>query len=209
MKLTRDTLVLAAAALLLTAGVVRRRRFQPQRIPRTPRRVSDRNSLGSHAIARGRPGRAPLLLRSFLVVLFPFSSMDKVIHWDSAMKQAGDIPFKRAMLVASIVVECIAPACIVAGKRDRLAAFTLGGFCVMTAVLFHRFWRFPGFWRLEEGEGLQHFWEFLKNFGLAGGLGLLGRERSFITRLPGRISQARVPAGHRRATSPTRRDPPA
>ena len=96
------------------------------------------------------------------MVLFPFSGLDKIINWDSAMKQAGNIPFKRVMLVASIVVECIAPVCIVTGKRDRLAAFTLGAFCVITAVLFHQFWRFPDFWRFKEGEGLQHFWEFLK-----------------------------------------------
>jgi uncharacterized membrane protein YphA (DoxX/SURF4 family) len=28
---------------------------------------------------------------------------------------------------------------------DRLAAFILAGFCVITAVLFHQFWRFPDF----------------------------------------------------------------
>lgn len=116
----------------------------------------------------------PLLLRICLVVLFPFSGLDKIINWDSAMKQAGNIPFKRVMLVASIVVEVIMPVCIVTGRRDRLAAFTLGAFCVITAVLFHQFWRFPDFWRFKEGEGLQHFWEFLKNFGLVGGLGLIG-----------------------------------
>jgi catechol 2,3-dioxygenase-like lactoylglutathione lyase family enzyme len=117
---------------------------------------------------------SPLLLRICLVVLFPFSGLDKIINWDSAMKQAGNIPFKRAMLVASIAVECVAPVCIVTGKRDRLAAVTLGAFCVITAALFHQFWRFPDFWRFREGEGLQHFWEFLKNFGLVGGLGLIG-----------------------------------
>ena len=117
---------------------------------------------------------APLLLRVCLVVLFPFSGLDKIINWDSAMKQAGNIPFKRVMLVASIVVECVTPVCIVTGRRDRLAAFILGAFCVITAVLFHQFWRFPDFWRFKEGEGLEHFWEFLKNLGLVGGLGLIG-----------------------------------
>ena len=45
--------------------------------------------------------------------------------------------------------------------------------CAVTAVLYHQFWRYPDFWRFREGEGLQHFWEFLKNFGLVGGLGLV------------------------------------
>ena len=48
---------------------------------------------------------APLLLRVCLVMLFPFSGLDKILNWDSAMKQAGNIPFKPAMLVASIIVE--------------------------------------------------------------------------------------------------------
>jgi putative oxidoreductase len=116
---------------------------------------------------------APLLLRICLVVLFPFSGLDKILNWGSAMKQAGTVPFKPAMLVASIIVEFVTPVCIVAGWHDRLAAFILAGFCVITAVLFHQFWRFPDFWRFKEGEGLEHFWEFLKNFGLVGGLGLI------------------------------------
>ena len=116
---------------------------------------------------------APLLLRIFLVVLFPFSALDKILNWRSAMRQAGSIPWPQGMLALSIVVEILAPICIVSGWHDRFAAFILAGFCVLTALLFHQFWRFPTFWRFEEGEGLQHFWEFLKNFGLVGGLGLI------------------------------------
>jgi len=116
---------------------------------------------------------APLLLRIALVVLFPFSALDKIVNWGAAMKQAGSIPFKPAMLVASIVVEIVTPICIVTGWHDRLGAFVLAGFCVVTALLFHQFWRFADFWRFKESEGLEHFWEFLKNFGLVGGLGLI------------------------------------
>ena len=114
---------------------------------------------------------APLLLRICLVVLFPFSALDKVVNWNAAMKQAGSVAIAPALLVAGIVVELITPICIVAGWHDRLAAFVLAGFCAVTAVLYHQFWRFPDFWRFKEGEGLEHFWEFLKNFGLVGGLG--------------------------------------
>lgn len=116
---------------------------------------------------------APLVLRIFLVILFPFSGLDKILNWPSALKQAGGIRWPRAMLVLSIAVEFAAPVCIVSGWHDRFAAFILAGFCVITALLFHQFWRYPDFWRLKEGEGLQHFWEFLKNFGLVGGLGLI------------------------------------
>ena len=115
----------------------------------------------------------PLLLRICLVVLFPFSALDKVVNWGSAMKQAGNGALAPAMLMAAIAVEAVCPVCIVLGWHDRLAAFVLSGFCAVTAVLYHQFWRFPDFWRFREGEGLQHFWDFLKNFGLVGGLGLV------------------------------------
>lgn len=116
---------------------------------------------------------APTALRFCLVVLFPFSALDKILNWPSAMKQADAMPWPQAMLVASIAVELACPVCIVIGWHDRVAASILAGFCVLTAVLFHQFWRFPDFWRFREGEGLQHFWEFLKNFGLVGGLGFI------------------------------------
>jgi putative oxidoreductase len=131
-------------------------------------------------VKRGRPDimtilndYAPLLLRICLVMLFPFSALDKIVNWRAAMQQAGSLPFKPAMLVASILVETVAPVCIITGWHDHFAAFVLAGFCVVTALLFHQFWRFAGFWRFREGEGLEHFWEFLKNFGLVGGLGLI------------------------------------
>ncbi len=116
---------------------------------------------------------APLLLRVCLVVLFPFSGLDKIVNWRSAKQQAGEGALASAMLVVAMVVEIVCPVCIVLGWHDRVAAFVLAGFCVVTAVLYHQFWRYPDFWRFRPGEGLEHFWEFLKNFGLVGGLGLV------------------------------------
>jgi len=116
---------------------------------------------------------AATVLRICLVVLFPFSGFDKIRNWPSAMRQASAMPFPRVLLVLSIGVEFLTPVCIVTGWYDHWAAFVLAGFCVATAVLFHQFWRFPDFWAFKEGEGLDHFWEFLKNFGLVGGLGFV------------------------------------
>jgi putative oxidoreductase len=126
-----------------------------------------------HALVSFFNDYAPTVLRIFLVILFPFSALDKIFNWSSAMKQAGSVFWPQGMLAISIVVEFAAPVCIVCGWHDRFAAFILAGFCVITAVLFHQFWRYPDFWRFKEGEGLEHFWEFLKNFGLVGGLGLI------------------------------------
>lgn len=116
----------------------------------------------------------PLLARICLVVLFPFSGLDKIVHWKDALKQADSsvLPpsFGPPMLVAGTLIEIIGSVCIVAGWHDRLAALVLAGFCAVTAVLFHQFWRFPGFWSKAGSEGNAHFWEFWKNFGLVGGL---------------------------------------
>jgi putative oxidoreductase len=116
----------------------------------------------------------PLIARVCLVVMFPFSALDKIAHWKEAMQQAVSsfLPGGAVLLVIAIVVECATPVCIVIGWHDRLAAFILAGFCVVTALLYHPFWNYPNFWS-KKGEGRSHFWDFLKNFGLVGGLLLI------------------------------------
>jgi len=113
----------------------------------------------------------PVLAKICLVCMFPLSAYDKVAHWDEAMDQArsGPLPGPAVLLVLGIVVEAVTPVLIVIGVWDRAAAFVLAGFCAVTAVLFHRFWEFQGFWS-KDGEGRSHFWDFFKNFGLVGGL---------------------------------------
>lgn len=116
----------------------------------------------------------PLVIRICLVVLFPFSALDKILDWNGAMKQAKSsfLPAAAApvLLVLAIVVELVTPFCIVIGWHDRLAAFVLAGFCVASAVLYHNFWNYPDFWIKGDSKARSHFWDFLKNFGLVGGL---------------------------------------
>ena len=113
-----------------------------------------------------------VLCRVFLVILFPFSALDKIINWKEALKQANSsiLPGGPVLLVLAIVIEAAAPVAIVIGWHDRLAAFVLAGFCAVTAVLYHNFWAFPDFWARGESKARAHFWDFLKNFGLVGGL---------------------------------------
>ncbi len=119
----------------------------------------------------------PLLARLCLVVLYPISAYDKVVHWNHALKQADSSIVPKAagpaMLLAAMAVEILTPLCIVTGWHDRLAAFFLAGYCVVTAVLFQRFWEYPNFWSPSSKEGNEHFWAFFKNFGLLGGVLLL------------------------------------
>jgi putative oxidoreductase len=117
----------------------------------------------------------PFLVRLCLVVLFPFSALDKIINYKAALAQATSswLPGGRVLLVLAIIVEVVTPLCILFAWHDRLAAFVLAGFCAITAVLYHPFWQFRDFWTPGDSKGRSHFWDFLKNFGLVGGLLLI------------------------------------
>ena len=64
----------------------------------------------------------------------------------------------------------VAPFCIVTGKFDRPAAAVLAGFCAVTAVGCHQFWTYDDLRAPGKSKGREEMWEFLKNFGLVGGL---------------------------------------
>ncbi len=111
--------------------------------------------------------------RICLVAMFPFSAVDKVWHWRASLAQteSSALPGGKIMLVAAILVEALTPVMIVTGWHDRLGAFLLAGFCVVTAFLYHPFWKGPDFFSpTGDSKAREHFWQFLKNFGLVGGL---------------------------------------
>ncbi len=119
-----------------------------------------------------------VITRCLLVLLFlPFSALDKVLNFGQAMGQAREAVSNR-MLAAVLIgggfcVEVLMSAAILTGVADRLAAFILAGYCIVTAVLWKRFWTQPDF-RLEgASRGRDVFWDFLKNLALAGGFLLL------------------------------------
>ncbi|MEO8631682.1 MAG: DoxX family protein [Betaproteobacteria bacterium] len=115
------------------------------------------------------------LARICLVVLFPFSALDKIVHWSDAKKQAESsfLPLGAPLVIAAIAVEIVTPICIVFGWYPHIAALVLAAYCVATAVLYHPFWNFSDFWSSRDSEGNRHLWDFLKNFGLVGGLLLI------------------------------------
>jgi len=111
--------------------------------------------------------------RICLVAMFPFSAIDKLWHRKSALAQteAAGLPGGPVLLAAAIGVEAITPICIVLGWYDRPAAVLLAGFCVVTAFLYHPFWAYRDFFSPnDDSQARDHFWQFLKNFGLVGGL---------------------------------------
>jgi putative oxidoreductase len=111
--------------------------------------------------------------RICLVAMFPFSAIDKIWHWKNSLAQtnSGGLPGGPLLLVVAILVEGLTPICIVTGWLDRPAAALLAGFCVVTAFLYHPFWAYRDFFSPKDSSiAREHFWQFLKNFGLAGGL---------------------------------------
>ncbi|MGI4881135.1 MAG: DoxX family membrane protein [Janthinobacterium lividum] len=115
--------------------------------------------------------------RVCIVSMFPPSAVDKVVRWRACMAQtrSAGIPLPPmvavAMVVAAIAVEFVTPIMIVGHAWDRPAALLLAAFCAVTAALYHPFWAFPGLFAPDDASpAREHFWQFLKNFCIVGGL---------------------------------------
>jgi putative oxidoreductase len=111
------------------------------------------------------------IARLCLVLIFPFSALNKVVDYQAAMDQAahGWIPLPAPMaallLVLGGILEIVGPICILLGVYRRQAGLLCIFYVIATAVLFKNFWSFP----FNSDAWNQNFWDFLKNFGLAGG----------------------------------------
>ncbi|HEY5337940.1 MAG TPA: DoxX family protein [Rhizomicrobium sp.] len=117
-------------------------------------------------------------VRCLLVGLFlPFSALDKILNFKQATVQASQAVSNRllatALIGCGLGVEIIMSAAILAGFVDRLAAFILAGYCIVTALLWKQFWKEPDFRLKGSSAGREVFWDFMKNVALAGGFLLL------------------------------------
>ena len=112
--------------------------------------------------------------RLLLVLLFlPFSALDKILNFHQSLAQTLRAVRTRWLaklfILAGLTVEVVMSLAILSGVADRLAAFILAGYCLVTAVLWKQFWRTPDFRLRGESGGRELFWDFMKNVGLAGG----------------------------------------
>jgi putative oxidoreductase len=116
------------------------------------------------------------LARCLLVMLFlPFSAADKILNRKQAVDQAATAVWPRSLaallIAAGLGVEVVMSLGIITGVADRLAAFVLAVYCLVTAVLWKPFWKTPDF-RLKgasqgrellafgtDASGLRHFFE--------------------------------------------------
>lgn len=117
-------------------------------------------------------------VRCLLVALFlPFSALDKILNFGEAVGQAKQATGSRALaailILGGLGIEIVMSLAILTGVADRLAALILAAYCMATALLWKQFWTHADF-RLKGGSASRDiFWDFLKNFALAGGFLLL------------------------------------
>jgi putative oxidoreductase len=112
--------------------------------------------------------------RCLLVLLFlPFSALDKMLNFRDAAAQASvtlhNRTLSRLAILSGFCIEVVMSAGIVSGIADRAAAFVLAAYCAATAVFWKRFWKSGDFRLQGPSRGRDTFWDFLKNFALAGG----------------------------------------
>lgn len=117
-------------------------------------------------------------VRYLLVMLFfPFSALDKILNFRGAVGQAREIAssegIAKLLILAGLFVEIVMPLGILTGTADRLAALVMAGYCMVTALLWKQFWKPGDFWQAGDSQARGLFWDFLKNFSLAGGFLLL------------------------------------
>lgn len=118
------------------------------------------------------------LIRLSLVALFlPFSALDKVLNTGAAVDQAMGTVHSRTLawilIGAAMFVEVVMSLAILTGFFDRLAAVILAGYCAVTALLWKQFWNKDDFRLKGPSKGREVFWDFLKNFVVAGGFLIL------------------------------------
>ena len=112
--------------------------------------------------------------RCLLVLLFlPFSALDKVLNFSEAETQASIAIHNRALsrlaILSGFCIEVVMSLGIVSGVADRAAALVLAAYCAATALLWKQFWKSGDFRLRGPSRGRDTFWDFLKNFALAGG----------------------------------------
>ena len=114
------------------------------------------------------------LIRLALVLLFfPFSALDKILNFSAATAQAkqavSSASAAKSLIVGGLFIEVVMSLGVLSGVADRLAGLILAGYCAITALLWKQFWRDSSFALVGESAGRQVFWDFLKNFAVAGG----------------------------------------
>jgi putative oxidoreductase len=103
-----------------------------------------------------------LLGRVLIAAIFLISGVGKVTGYAGTQGYMEAMGVPGALLPLVILLEVVGAVAIIVGWRTRLFAFLLGGFTLLSAVIFHR----------ALGDQMQ-FIQFMKNLAIAGGFLLL------------------------------------
>jgi putative oxidoreductase len=100
--------------------------------------------------------------RVLIAAIFLISGLGKIAGYAGTQGYMAAMGVPGALLPLVIALEVGGALAVILGYRTRLVAFLLAGFCVVSALIFHR----------AVGDQVQ-FIMFLKNFAIAGGFLLL------------------------------------
>jgi putative oxidoreductase len=123
--------------------------------------------MGNSAAARESSGATPVNLtglagRILLVVAFLLSGLGKVGAYSATAAYMSSAGVPGALLPLVIITELGGALAIIVGWKTRTVALLLAGFCLLTAITFHR--------NFADQNQMIHF---LKNLSIAGGFLLL------------------------------------
>ena len=123
--------------------------------------------MGNSAAARESSGATPVNLtglagRILLAVPFLLSGLGKIGAYGATAAYMSSAGVPGALLPLVIIIEVGGALAIIVGWKTRTVALLLAGFCLLTAITFHR--------NFADQNQMIHF---LKNVAIAGGFLLL------------------------------------
>jgi len=123
--------------------------------------------MGNSAAARESSGATPVNLtglagRILLAVPFLLSGLGKLGAYSATAAYMSSAGVPGALLPLVIIIEVGGALAIIVGWKTRTVALVLAGFCLLTAITFHR--------NFADQNQMIHF---LKNVAIAGGFLLL------------------------------------
>lgn len=110
-----------------------------------------------------------LIARILMAAMFVMAGFSKIGGFDGTVGYIASkgLPLASVVAVLTIILEIAGGLAIMVGYKARIAAFLLGGFTLLAALIFHNFWAAPA-----EQAFVQNML-FMKNISIAGGLFLL------------------------------------
>lgn len=112
-----------------------------------------------------------LSARVLLTCAFWWSGVVKLTHFDAAVDETSalGVPWPALAAAATIVVQLVGSALVIADRGAWLGAGALAGFTLIATLLAHPFWSAAG------GAAGRNLMTFLEHLGLIGGFLLVMR----------------------------------